>query len=109
MIPTNKWANTIRTEFKGSKKFSEIYAALILDSYFEQNKVSEFETNTPAYNLFNVRMGGNLSFNKMDLGINLSFNNLLNETYISHLSVLKADMIPNPGRNMVLGLNFKFL
>ncbi len=46
---------------------------------------------------------------KMDLGINLSFNNLLNETYISHLSVLKADMIPNPGRNMVLGLNFKFL
>ncbi len=109
LIPTNKWANTIRTEFKGSKKFSEIYAALILDSYFEQNKVSEFETNTPAYNLFNVRMGGNLSFNKMDLGINLSFNNLLNETYISHLSVLKADMIPNPGRNMVLGLNFKFL
>jgi len=109
LIPTNKWANTIRTEFKGSKKFSEIYAALILDSYFEQDKVSEFESNTPAYNLFNVRMGGNLNFNKMDLGINLSFNNLLNETYISHLSVLKTDMIPNPGRNIVLGLNFKLL
>ncbi|MGI9530793.1 TonB-dependent receptor [Lutimonas sp.] len=109
LIPANKWANTIRTEFKGSKKFSEIYAALILDSYFAQNNVSQFETATPAYNLFNIRMGGNLNFDKMNLGINISFNNLLNETYISHLSLLKADMIPNPGRNFVLGLNFKFL
>ncbi len=109
LIPANKWANTIRSEFKGSKKFSEIYGALILDSYFEQNKVSNFESSTAAYNLFNIRMGGNLNFNKMDLGINLSFNNLLNETYISHLSVLKIDMIPNPGRNIVLGLNFKLL
>ena len=109
MIPANKWANTIRTEFKGSKKFSEIYTALILDSYFEQNKVSTFETVTPGYNLFHIRMGGNLNFNKMDLGINLSFNNILNETYISHLSLLKANMIPNAGRNVVLGLNFKIL
>ncbi len=109
LIPANKWANTIRTEFKGSKKFSEIYTALILDSYFEQNKVSTFETVTPGYNLFHIRMGGNLNFNKMDLGINLSFNNILNETYISHLSLLKANMIPNAGRNVVLGLNFKIL
>ena len=109
LIPANKWANTIRTEFKGSQKFSNIYAALILDSYFEQNKVSEFESSTPGYNLFHIRMGGNLNFNKTDMGINLSLNNLLNETYVSHLSALKADMIPNPGRNIVLGLNFKFL
>ncbi|MDN3644292.1 TonB-dependent receptor [Lutimonas halocynthiae] len=109
LIPANKWANTIRTEIKGLKKFNEIYTAIILDSYFEQDKVSEFETTTPSYNLLHLRMGGNLSFNKMDLGINLSFNNLLDETYTSHLSILKADMIPNPGRNIVLGLNFKFL
>lgn len=109
LIPANKWANTIRTEFKGSKKFSEIYAALNLDSYFDQNNVSEFESSTEAYNLLNLRMGGNLNFDKMNLGINVSFNNLLNETYISHLSRLKADLIPNPGRNFVIGLNFKFL
>lgn len=109
LIPANKWSNTIRTEFKGSKKFNEIYTALILDAYFEQNKVSEFETKTPGYNLLHLRMGGNLDFDKLALGINLSFNNLLDETYTSHLSLLKADMIPNPGRNIVLGLNFKFL
>ena len=109
LIPANKWTNTIRSEFKGSKKFNEIYAALILDSYLEQSKVSDFESSTAAYNLFNIRMGGNLNFKQMDLGINLSFNNLLNQTYISHLSVLKTDMIPNPGRNVVLGINFKLL
>ena len=109
LIPANKWSNTIRTEFKGSKKFNGIYAALILDSYFEQNNVSQFETATPGYNLLNLRMGGNLDFRNVALGMNLSFNNMLNETYISHLSALKTDMIPNPGRNIVLGLNFKFL
>ena len=75
----------------------------------QQNKVSQFETKTPAYNLLHLRMGANLDFNKVNVGMNLSFNNLLDETYISHLSVLKTDLIPNPGRNIVLGLNFKIL
>ena len=109
LIPANKWANTIRVEFNGSKKFNEIYTALVLDSFFEQNKVSVNETVTPAYNLLHLRMGGKLVFDKMNIGMNLSFNNILDETYISHLSVLKNDQIPNPGRNIVLGLNFNFL
>lgn len=109
LIPANKWSNTIRVEFMGSEKFNEIYAALILATYFEQNNVSQFETATPGYNLLNLRMGGNLSFEKLSIGINFSINNMLNETYISHLSILKADMIPNPGRNVVLGLNFNIL
>ena len=109
LIPANKWANTIRVEFKGTEKFNELYAALVLDSFLEQNKVSLNETATPAYNLLHLRMGANLSLEKLNIGMNLSFNNVLDETYISHLSVLKADLIPNPGRNIVLGLNFKFL
>ena len=109
LIPANKWGNTIRVEFNGSKKFNEIYTALVLDSFFEQNNVSVNETVTPAYNLLHLRMGGKLVFDKMNIGMNLSFNNILDETYISHLSVLKNDQIPNPGRNIVLGLNFNFL
>lgn len=109
LIPANKWSNTIRVEFQGSERFNELFASLGLDSYFEQNKVSEFETKTPGYNLLNLRFGGNLSFKNTDIGINLSMNNLLDETYISHLSALKTIGIPNPGRNIVLGLNFGFL
>lgn len=109
LIPANKWANTVRVEIKGTETFNDIYAALVLDSFMEQNKVSINETVTPGYNLLHLRMGANLSFEKINIGMNLSFNNILDETYISHLSLLKADLIPNPGRNIVLGLNFKFL
>lgn len=109
LIPANKWSNVIRVEFKGTKRFNELYTSLGLDSFFEQNKVSEFETETPGYNLLNLRFGGNLSFKNADIGINLSMNNLLDETYTSHLSALKVEGIPNPGRNIVLGLNFGFL
>ena len=109
LIPANKWANTIRVEFKGTETFNEIYTALVLDSFMEQSKVSFNETVTPGYNLLHLRMGANLSFEKLNIGMNLSVNNILDETYISHLSLLKADLIPNRGRNIVLGLNFKFL
>jgi iron complex outermembrane receptor protein len=54
-------------------------------------------------------MGGQLNFKKSTVEINLSVNNLLNETYISHLSALKIDDIPNPGRNVMLGFNFNFM
>ncbi len=109
LIPANKWANTVRVEIKGTETFNDIYAALVLDSFLEQDKVSLNETVTPGYNLLHLRMGANLSFEKINIGMNLGFNNILDETYIAHLSVLKADLIPNPGRNIVLGLNFKFL
>lgn len=109
LIPANKWSNVIRVEFKGTERFNELSTSLSLDSFFDQNKVSEFETKTPGYNLLNLRFGGNLSFEKTDIGINLSMNNLLDETYISHMSALKKEGIPNPGRNIVLGLNFSFL
>jgi iron complex outermembrane receptor protein len=109
LIPANKWSNTIRAEFKGSDKFNEIYTALGLDSFFEQDKVSENESKSPGYNLLGLRMGGQLNFKKSTIEINLSVNNLLNETYISHLSALKTDDIPNSGRNVMLGFNFNFM
>lgn len=108
LIPANKWSNTIRGEFNGNDRLHGIYIAMLLDSYFSQDKVSEFEDPTDAYNLFHIRMGGTLEFNKVDMGINLSLNNLFDTEYISHLSALKSDLIPNPGRNIVLGLNFDF-
>ncbi|UCE93876.1 MAG: TonB-dependent receptor, partial [Flavobacteriaceae bacterium] len=108
LIPANKWTNTIRGEFIGNDRFDKIYAAMVLDSYFSQDKVSEFEDPTDAYNLFHVRMGGKINFKKLNMGINISLNNLFDTSYISHLSALKSDMIPNPGRNIVLGINFDF-
>jgi outer membrane receptor protein involved in Fe transport len=38
--------------------------------------------------------------------LNFSGTNLLNKTYVNHLSRLKADGINNRGRNIMLRLNF---
>ena len=108
LIPANKWTNTLRGEFKGGDLFDDIYAAVGLDSFFEQDRVSDFETTTPGYNLLNFRFGGNFSFQSWDMGVTMSLNNALDTTYIAHLSALKFDGIPNPGRNFTLGLNLTF-
>ena len=106
LIPANKWSNTLRGEFKGWQSFNELYLSVTLDSFFDQNRVSDFETETPGYNLLNFGLGGKLSFENWSLGLRMSLNNTLNETYISHLSRLKSEGIPNPGRNFTFGLNF---
>jgi len=106
LIPANKWSNTLRGEFTGWQRFNELYLSLTLDSFFDQNRVSDFETETPGYNLLNFGLGGNLSFENWSLGLRVSLNNALDETYISHLSRLKPEGIPNPGRNVTFGLNF---
>jgi len=106
LIPANKFSNTVRTEFRGNDSINEMYIALQFDNYFKKNDVNTFEQTTPGYNLLNFSFGGNLSFKKSDLKINFNMNNLLNKEYISHLSILKVDGIPNIGRNITLGINF---
>jgi len=106
LIPANKLSNTIRSEFRGNDKLNEMYIALQYENYFKKNNVNTFEKVTDGYNLLNFSFGGNLSFKKSDLKINFNINNLLNKEYISHLSILKVDEIPDIGRSFILGINF---
>ena len=43
---------------------------------------------------------------KANFDVSINANNMLNKSYISHLSRLKTDGIPNIGRNIVLGVSF---
>lgn len=106
LIPTNKLSNMLRGEFRGNDKVNEMFISLQYQNYFKKTNVNTFENPTDGYNLLNFSLGGNLSFKKSDLHINFNINNLLNKEYISHLSILKVNEIPNIGRNIVLGLNF---
>jgi iron complex outermembrane receptor protein len=51
-------------------------------------------------------LGGKIVLNKTIFNLNLNANNVFDKAYVSHLSRLKADGIPNMGRNIVLGINF---
>ena len=106
LIPANNWNNTIRTEFKIKNWLEDGHASLNVSTTFNQENVSGFETNTNGYTLLNLGFGGKIKWGKTVFELNLNGNNLLDKSYIAHLSRLKTDGIPNIGRNIILGLNF---
>lgn len=106
LIPANNWNNTLRTEFKIKNWLKDGYASLNVSNTFNQKNVSGFETKSNGYTLVNFGIGGDIKFGKTAFNINLNGNNLLNKSYIAHLSRLKTDEIPNIGRNIILGINF---
>ncbi|WP_300565193.1 TonB-dependent receptor [Flavobacterium sp.] len=106
LIPANKWNNNLRTEFDIKKWLKKGYASLNVESVLKQNNISAFETKTNDYTLVNLGFGGNVNLGKTKFDISLNTNNLFDKTYVSHLSRLKLDGIPNIGRNIILGFNF---
>lgn len=106
LIPANNWNNTLRAEFDIKNWLKEGFATLNVSNTFNQNNVSGFETKSNGYTLVNLGIGGNLKLGKTAFNIQLNGNNLLNKSYLAHLSRLKTDGIPNIGRNIVLGINF---
>ena len=106
LIPANKWNNILKIDFKSKKWLEEGFATMNVESTFTQNKYSEFESKTNDYTLVNLGLGGKISLNKTVFNVNLNANNIFNKTYVSHLSRLKTDGIPNIGRNIVLGVTF---
>lgn len=106
LIPANKLTNTLRVEFNEKDWFQKGFAAITFESHFKQNKVGNFETPTNQYNLINIGAGGTIKLKKIDFSINFNVNNLANTSYISHLSRLKVDGIPNIGRNFITSVKF---
>ncbi|SFA93223.1 iron complex outermembrane recepter protein [Flavobacterium swingsii] len=106
LIPANKWNNNLRTEFDINNWIKKGFATVNVESIFKQNNNSTFETKNNDYTLVNIGLGGNININKTNFDISINANNMLNKSYISHLSRLKTDGIPNIGRNIVLGVSF---
>ncbi|MGA9639626.1 TonB-dependent receptor [Flavobacterium sp.] len=106
LIPANNWNNSIRAEFAIKNWVKEGFATFNLTTTFNQNNVDNFETKSNGYTLLNLGLGGKLTLGKTIFNVNLNGNNLLNKSYIAHLSRLKTDGVPNIGRNIVLGVNF---
>jgi len=105
LIPANSLSNILRAEFN-NEWIGKGYAFIKLKSTFNQNNISDFETNTAGYNLLSAGFGGTVKLFNKDLNMSLSGTNLTNKTYIHHLSRLKPDGIFNMGRNISLGFTY---
>ncbi|MBI9042485.1 TonB-dependent receptor [Lutibacter sp.] len=107
LIPANKFTNTLKTVFKDTKWVQNGFGAITLESNFKQKNISEFETSTNGYNIVNIGVGGTIKLSKYMLDVSLNANNLLNTSYIAHLSRLKVDGIENIGRNIIFNLKLE--
>ena len=102
LMPANSITNTFRVEFDKGVHLSNKYAFVRLKNFFDQNNPGNFETKTPGYGLLGAGFGATLELEKAMIDLSLSGTNLLNKTYISHLSRLKTDGIYNIGRNLMI-------
>ncbi|MBL4606154.1 MAG: TonB-dependent receptor [Flavobacteriaceae bacterium] len=106
LIPANVWKNTFRVELDNGSWLTQGYTSVSLQSFFQQNRVTNFETPTDGYHLFNVGLGGAIQIASLKFNTSVSINNLFDTKYTNHLSRLKANAILNQGRNIVIGLTF---
>lgn len=104
LIPPISISNTLKVDFNLTENVNHLYGFINLKSYLAQNNVDEFETKSPAFNLWSVGVGTNVYFGKKILKLHITTTNLFNESYIAHLSRLKSDNVQNIGRNINFGL-----
>jgi len=96
---------------KAEYRFGELQktaAFTKLRSVARQDRPGFNEEETPGYSLLDLGLKHNFALDQQNLEASLSVQNLLNKTYVDHLSILRAFNIPSPGRNVMLNLRYYF-
>ncbi len=75
---------------------------------FAQNRVDRNEKTTPVYHLIDLGLGTTFRFKKQDIIVGIQVQNLLNTSYLQHLSRYRLLNLPEQGRNLVLMLKIPF-
>ena len=107
-IPANKF----RFEFKLKKKridfLNNTYLKIGGLYACKQNNPSDFETETDGYFILNAGAGAEIKWSNQTVSFSVQANNLINKTYIDHLSTLKDMGYHNMGRNISLNVKIPF-
>lgn len=107
LIPQTRINNQLRWQFQGKGNIQLENIALQYLYFFAQNKIGLNETTSPSYQL--LHLGAKVKFDfKNPLFLKFGVRNLLNENYTDHISRLKNIQLENPGRNIYVGLQWRF-
>lgn len=74
---------------------------------FDQDRVADFETATPGYNMLNATAAFDFEAGGMSSQVFVRGTNLLDETALNHASFIST-LAPLRGRNIVVGLRTRF-
>jgi len=108
LIPQTRINSQLKFELEMDSKIKISDIVLQHSFYFAQNRISSFETPTPAYNLIHIGINISIDTKGQPIYLTLGVKNLLNEAYIDHLSRLKQIGLQHPGINGYIGLKYNF-
>ncbi len=74
---------------------------------FRQNRVADFESETPGHNMVNLGVAYNGSAGAVDYSVYLRATNLFDALAYNHASFI-ADVAPLPGRRVMLGVRMEY-
>ena len=106
LMPQPRLNNLVRLTFKKRFKFNLEEVVIQHMKFFEQNRVTTFESESVEYGLLNA--GFNFKwYLKQPIEISLGVKNALNTRYANHLSKLKNIGVYSPGRNFCVSLTYQ--
>lgn len=108
LIPQNRINSQVKIEFHSDRKFRVTDFVVQHSFYFEQDRVGTFETTTNAYHLLNAGFNFKIVTEGSPVLIAVGAKNILNASYMDHLSRLKQVGLQMPGINFYVSLKYSF-
>ncbi len=103
-IPQHKFQSSLNINFKDLPIWKHNYFEIGGLYAFQQKQVPSEEKTSAAYFLLNAGLGTTLKIGEQRFNLSIFANNLLNTTYVDHLSELKSIGYYDMGRNISIKL-----
>ncbi len=107
-IPAFRWNQSIDFRLKNRGQFNNPYISVLGSLIFDQNREAPLEEPTPGYYLLGLNVGSQVNVGSKPLDIYLSGSNILNVTYLDHLSLFRPFGVNQMGRNIALNVRIPF-
>jgi len=84
------------------------YLAADVKMVAPQNRIVPPEEKTPGFAVVNLSAGTEINIRRQAVNLTFQVQNLFNKTYFNHTSYYRLIHVPEPGRNVILGINIPF-
>ncbi len=84
------------------------YVAADVKMVASQSRIVPPEEKTPGFIVINLSAGFEININQQPVRLTFQMQNLSNKIYFNHTSYYRLINVPEPGRNVILGVNIPF-
>ncbi|MCC5937246.1 MAG: TonB-dependent receptor [Lunatimonas sp.] len=107
-IPAFRWNQDLTVELKDLASLKKPYIGISGVLVFDQDRAAAMEEATPGYYLLGLNFGGSLMIGGQRVETYVNGTNLLNQTFLDHMSLYRPLGIHQMGRNVSLNIKLNF-